>query len=191
MYSFAADENNSIRSRLPSPATLLFNDPMQGIMPIINRIPINSDNDNDYYEVLVKRQIRNDKNYDIARFHGVFSIKSIVVVQWEDGGPLTHATIAWSGNHDHNNKYYTIRNTTTGHIVTRNRKHIKITPIKAEPYLRDQLTWHTDVDMDRILKQYETLSMDRVQSSTSNKRREKTCMNKLIDIHISNTQDIP
>ena len=30
---------------LTSPATLLFNCPIQGIMPIINRLTINSDND--------------------------------------------------------------------------------------------------------------------------------------------------
>ena len=35
-------------------------------MLIINRIQINSDNDDDHYEALVKRQIGNDKNYDTA-----------------------------------------------------------------------------------------------------------------------------
>ena len=41
---------------LQSPATLLFNLPIQGIMPIINRLPINSDNDDDeHYEALIHR----------------------------------------------------------------------------------------------------------------------------------------
>ena len=40
---------------LPSPASLLFNHPIWDIMPIINRKPINSDNDDDHYEALVKR----------------------------------------------------------------------------------------------------------------------------------------
>ena len=40
---------------LPSPATQLFNCPIKGNMPIINRLPINSDNDDKHYEVLVNR----------------------------------------------------------------------------------------------------------------------------------------
>ena len=68
---------------LPSPAMLLFNHPMWGIMPIINRTPINSDNNDDHYEVLVKRQIRNDKNYDTARNYDLFWIGSTVVIQWQ------------------------------------------------------------------------------------------------------------
>ena len=76
---------------LPTPATLLFNHPIQGIMPIINRIPINSDNNDDYYETLVKRHIRNNKNYDITRNNDLFSIGSTLVVQQEDGGLLGQA----------------------------------------------------------------------------------------------------
>ena len=79
-----------LKRGLPSPAMLFFNHPIQGIMPIINRIPINSDNDEDHYEALVKRQTRNDKNYDTARNYDFFSIGSIVAVQQEDGdqGPM-------------------------------------------------------------------------------------------------------
>ena len=44
-------------------------------------IPINSDNDDDHYEALVKRQIRNDENYDTARNYDLFSIWSTVAVQ--------------------------------------------------------------------------------------------------------------
>ena len=39
--------------RLPNPATLLFNCQRWGIMPIMNRLPINSNNDEEDYEVLV------------------------------------------------------------------------------------------------------------------------------------------
>ena len=52
---------------LPSPAILLLNSPMQGIMPIINRMSINLDNHEGHYEALVMRQTRNNKNYDTAR----------------------------------------------------------------------------------------------------------------------------
>ena len=110
-------------------------------MPIINRIPINSDNDEDHYETLIKRQVRNDKNYDTARNYDIFSIGSTVAVQQEYGGPWwTHGTIVGAGSHNHSNGSYTITITRIGHIVTRNSKHIKTTPITAEQYLRDQLT---------------------------------------------------
>ena len=71
---------------LLSPATLLFNHPIQGIMPIINRLPINIDSDEEHYEVLANRQTKNDKNYDTARNYASLSIGSIVLDQQEDGG---------------------------------------------------------------------------------------------------------
>ena len=43
---------------LPSPAMLLFNHPIQSIMPIVNRPLINSNNDGEHHEVLVNRQQR-------------------------------------------------------------------------------------------------------------------------------------
>ena len=45
---------------LPSPATLLFNCPTRGIMPIMNRAPISIDNDNEHHKALVKRKTKND-----------------------------------------------------------------------------------------------------------------------------------
>ena len=50
-------------------------------MSIINRIPVNSDNDDGHYEALVKRRMRNDKNSDTAKNYDLFSIGSTVVVQ--------------------------------------------------------------------------------------------------------------
>ena len=38
----------------PSPATLLFNHPTMGIMPIINRVLISKDNDDECHKTLVK-----------------------------------------------------------------------------------------------------------------------------------------
>ena len=123
-------------------------------MQIINRIPNNSDNDDDHYEALVKRKIRNDKNYDTARNNDLLLIGSTVAVQQKDGETWTHRTIVGAGDHNHNNRSYTIRITRTGYIVTRNSKHIKTMPITTEQYLRDQITQHTDDPVDRILKQY-------------------------------------
>ena len=66
---------------LPSPAMLFFSHAMQGIMPKINRIPINLGNNDDHYEALVKRQIRNDRNYDTARNYDLFLKGSTVAVK--------------------------------------------------------------------------------------------------------------
>ena len=35
-------------------------------MPTINRLPINLDNDDEHYEMLINRQAKNDKKYDTA-----------------------------------------------------------------------------------------------------------------------------
>ena len=42
---------------LPSPATML----IRGILPVINRPPVGIDNDQEHYEVIVKRQTKDDK----------------------------------------------------------------------------------------------------------------------------------
>ena len=41
---------------IPNPATPLFNCPIWDIMPVINRAPINANNNDDYYDALVGRK---------------------------------------------------------------------------------------------------------------------------------------
>ena len=43
---------------LPSPAVQIFNHPTKGIIPVDSRLPINLNNDNEHYKVLVKRQTK-------------------------------------------------------------------------------------------------------------------------------------
>ena len=69
-----------------------------------------------------------------------FSIEYTVAVQQENGGLWTHGKIVGTGDHSHNNRSYTIRIRMTGCIVTRNSKHIKVAPITAEQYLKDQIS---------------------------------------------------
>ena len=86
-------------------------------MPIINRLPINSHNDDEYYEALGTRQTRNDKNYDTSRSYGSFSVGSTVVVQQEDGCLLTYGTygpMVGRGDHNYSNRCYMIRISKTG-----------------------------------------------------------------------------
>ena len=123
-------------------------------MLVVNRPPINSNNDDEYYEVLVNRQIRNDKIYDTSRIYASFSLGSTVVVQWEDGGPWTHGMVVERGDHNHSNRPC-IKQIKSGWVVTRNNKHIKATPTTAKQYLRDQLSKNTTNTVDEILKHFE------------------------------------
>ena len=47
-----------IGPELPSPATILFNCPIGGIIPIISRLPVNVNDDKEHDVVLVNRQKR-------------------------------------------------------------------------------------------------------------------------------------
>ena len=47
---------------LPNPSTLLLNCPSRGIIPIINRVPISIDNDDEHHKALGKRQTKMRRN---------------------------------------------------------------------------------------------------------------------------------
>ena len=112
---------------LPSPAMLLFNHPIQGILPIVNRLPINTNNEDEHYDMLVNRQTKNDKNNITFRNYASFSIGSTVAVHCRYGGPWTHGKDVGRGDHNHNNRSCIICISKTGQIVIRNRKHITAT----------------------------------------------------------------
>ena len=98
-------------------------------MPIINRLPVNSNNDDGYYGVLVKRQPKNNKKHNTSRNDASFPIGSTGAVQQKDSGMLTHGTVVRRGLHNHNNRPFMICITKKGQLVTRNSKHIKGIPI--------------------------------------------------------------
>ena len=52
---------------LPSPAMLVFNCCIKGIMLMIKKYPISADSDDDHYKVLVARQHEMDRKYDMSR----------------------------------------------------------------------------------------------------------------------------
>ena len=87
-------------------------------MPAINRSPINEDNDEDHYEVLVARQCKTDKIYDTLREYNLIPIGSAIVVQWKDGKPWTNETVVDDGNYDHNSWSHRIHLTNTGSLIT-------------------------------------------------------------------------
>ena len=81
------------------------------------------------------------------------------------------------------------QNHSDSHIVTRNSKHVKMTSITAEQYLRDQLAQHIDDLIDKVLEHHEKLSTDKVQGNSSNKSKEETEMNKHNNIQVSDTEE--
>ena len=99
-----------------------------------------------------------------------------------------HGTVIGRGNHNHNNRCYTIGITKTGCIITGISKHIKKTPNTAEKFLRDQLTQHTEYPLDKILKKYETLCPYNVPNNAKNRRRMETYINNHSDMQTRKTQ---
>ena len=131
---------------LPSPATLLFNHPVCGIMPVMDRKPINIDNDDEHHKNLMHRQGKNNQNNDTSRILVSIPTGSTVVVQQEDRGLKSHGTITGKGNHNHHSRTYKIQVTNTGIIITHNRQHIKPTPITTEDYMCYQASKQTKTD---------------------------------------------
>ena len=66
---------------LPNPAMLLFNCPVHGIIPLMDRKPINIDNDVEHHKNLMHRQGKNDQNNDTSKIFMSVPIGSTVAVQ--------------------------------------------------------------------------------------------------------------
>ena len=120
---------------LPNPTTLLFNNAIQGIMLIFSRTPLSPNNDDKHYEALVEKQTIKDKNHSTPSNYDFIPIESTVAVQWEDGGPWTDGTVVEKGDHNHDNRSYTVYIRKTGQLNTRNSKQVMTTQITAKQYL--------------------------------------------------------
>ena len=133
---------------LPSLATLMFNRPVCGIMPVIDCKPLVEDCDDDHHAKIIKRQQTNDK--DTAVTFSCIPIESAVVVQWEEGGPWTHGTVVGTGDHNHHEKLYIIQLTSNGRCITCNRHHIKPMAVTADTYIWYQSTKQHDTRTDPL-----------------------------------------
>ena len=51
-------------------------------MLILNRPPVNTDNNDEHYEKLVPRQMKTEMNYDTFRKYNSIPVWSTVAVQW-------------------------------------------------------------------------------------------------------------
>ena len=69
-------------------------------MAIVNRPPINSNNDHEHYDVLVNRQTK--------MIRTSFSLGSTVVAHQKDGGPWIPGTVVGRGDHNHSYRSYMI-----------------------------------------------------------------------------------
>ena len=74
-----------IGAGLHSPLTLLFNKPVRGLLPHMNREPINISNNDVQYQALKARQDKYIKNNDTCKDSLYFPIGSTVAMQDEDG----------------------------------------------------------------------------------------------------------
>ena len=136
---------------LPSLATLLFNHPVCSIMAVMDRKPINVDNDDKqqakYVFILAKMtkiMIRQDS---LCLSHSVNCSGSMR--RWGAMDPWYNN---WKGNHNHHSRSHKIQVTNTGRIVTCKRQHIKPASITREDYMCYQASKHTKTDLlDAIL----------------------------------------
>ena len=104
---------------LQSPATLMFNRQVHGIMAVLDNKPVGQDCDDEHHSKLVDRQNKN--NNDASPVFAYLPIGSAVAVQHEDGRPWIHGTIVGTSDHNHHDCAYTIQLTTNGRQIMCNR----------------------------------------------------------------------
>ena len=79
---------NTSSTGLPSPAMMLFNSPINTLLPQIGRVPINIINADDYHEVLKSRSRAYTMNDDTQKESTFLSAGSTVAVQMGRWGSL-------------------------------------------------------------------------------------------------------
>ena len=127
---------------LPNPVILLFNKPVRGILPKLNRLPILIDYGSDNCCSYKKWRRSWYKNIPFL------SSGSTVVVGWEDRGSWMHGAIVGYRSDDHNGRSYKVQVTKIGHIKWWMKKHVK-SQITVEKYLgkKWQLTDSSNLTM--------------------------------------------
>ena len=105
---------NPLGPGLPSPATILFNHPIRGLMSIISRLPVGINNYEEHYAALVNRQMKDGKNQGTPRNYVSIPTGSTAAVQCEGGGLWIHGTVEGKGDHNHHERSYNIHIKKTG-----------------------------------------------------------------------------
>ena len=96
-----------IRNGLPSPAMILFNTLIRGLLFKINEVPLININDEENYNAMKQRQQWADK-------HDTQNDFTIIAV----GSTVTVGTIVEHDTKKHNNRSYNIHVMKMGHIIT-------------------------------------------------------------------------
>ena len=96
----------------PSPTTLLFSRPIEGLMLRFNRVPINYSCGEDHRNALKICQNESIKNNDILKESINISTGSLVTVKCEDHGSCTYSALLQNGDANHNGQQYIIWGTT-------------------------------------------------------------------------------
>ena len=103
-------------------ATSLFKYPIMDILQVVNRVPINTNNDDDHYEVLMGRQEKADKKYNTLKNFNSFPMGSTSgsMRGWRTMYPLYTKVITtmMTGHIEYGMKK-------TGCLITRNIKNAK------------------------------------------------------------------
>ena len=118
-----------IGAGLHSPATMLLNRLIRGMLPQMNRDPINQDNDDQHCEALEAHQRKNDRGKNTLKDLPIFITGSTVAVQWKDRGLWTHGVIVKPNNDKHREYYHTIWVTKIDRLIMQNSNPIHSTSI--------------------------------------------------------------
>ena len=78
------------------------------------------------------------------------------MVQRQERGPWTHGTIVEDGDQNHNDQSYKACIGKTGWVININSKHVMVTCITSEWYVRDQLLKDRKPEtLEHIIGQFE------------------------------------
>ena len=92
--------------RLLSPAMLLFNRPVRGLLPVLSRSMILFDNNGNNHAAPIKRWHHANADIDTCKNLSFLHTKSTVAIQYEGGESWTHGTIVRHGSDDHLSRSY-------------------------------------------------------------------------------------
>ena len=124
-----------ISPMLPNLAMLLFSWPIKGTLSKLCRTLVLSDNITPHCALNMQPQEVKMKILTKILF---LPTQSTVVLQKEDGRPLTQRTLIRHGTEDHSSRGY--RMSKTGCAITRRKRHIKPSSISTEEYLQNEMT---------------------------------------------------
>ena len=127
-------QSTPIYAVLPSPATVLFNRPISGLLPKLTREPINIYYSDAQYEALKLCQDKFFKDSDTHKDSLSFPLGSCSLKM---GGPWTPGVIEAATNSNHRGRSYILGVMKMERMIIWKTKHICSAPINTEQYLQE------------------------------------------------------